>query len=58
MMKGKKKWLTVVAAALAAALAVTQPALVPLVPVLLDALGVPQPVDRALPAGPLANSVS
>jgi len=40
-MKGKKKWLIAVAAALAAVLAVVQPELVPLVPILAEAVGVP-----------------
>ena len=44
-MKGKKKWLIAVAAAAAAVLAVVQPELVPLVPILADALGVPLSVD-------------
>lgn len=40
-MKGKKKWLIAAAAALAAVLAVVQPELVPLVPILAEAVGVP-----------------
>lgn len=40
-MKGKKKWLIAVAAAAAAVLAVVQPELVPLVPILAEAVGVP-----------------
>ena len=44
-MKGKKKWLIAVAAAVAAVLAVVQPALVPLVPILAEAIGVPLEVD-------------
>lgn len=46
-MKGKKKWLIAVAAALAAVLAVVQPELVPLVPILAEAVGVPLEVDVA-----------
>lgn len=44
-MKGKKKWLIAAAAALAAVLAVVQPALVPFVPILAEAVGVPLEVD-------------
>ena len=44
-MKGKKKWLIAAAAALAAVLGVVQPALVPLVPILAEAVGVPLEVD-------------
>ena len=44
-MKGRKKWLIAAAAALAAVLAVVQPALVPLVPILAEAVGVPLEVD-------------
>lgn len=44
-MKGKKKWLIAAAAALAAVLAVVQPVLVPLVPILAEAVGVPLEVD-------------
>ena len=46
-MKGKKKWLIAVAAALAAVLAVVQPELVPLVPILAEAVGVPLEVVAA-----------
>ena len=58
MTKGKKKWLTVVAVAAAAVLVHTQPALAPLVPVLLDAVGVPLPAAHVLPADRLVNSAS
>lgn len=44
-MKGRKKWLIAAAAAASAVLAVVQPALVPLVPILAEALGVPLVVD-------------
>lgn len=38
-MKGRKKWLIAVLAAVAATLSVVQPELAPVIPVLADALG-------------------
>lgn len=42
MKKGKKKWLTLVAAVVAAAIAVLQPELIPVVGPVLDEVGVPE----------------
>lgn len=48
MKKGKKKWLMLGAAVLAAILGVVQPELVPVIPVLVDAVVNPQPVEHPL----------
>lgn len=47
MKKGKKKWLTAGAVAVAAILAVVQPELVPVIPVVAQLLGVPLPGAQA-----------